>query len=87
MTDGGAWPVRLSPPVVKALAALPAHAQEMVRDMAGIAARAPWGFAQWDIADAEGEDIRAASVGPLTLVYFINRAGRRLYVIDLVWLG
>ncbi|PAU44803.1 hypothetical protein CK936_32995 [Streptomyces albireticuli] len=79
--------MRLSPPVVKALAALPAHAQEMVRDMAGIAARAPWGFAQWDIADAEGEDIRAASVGPLTLVYFINRAGRRLYVIDLVWLG
>lgn len=37
--------------------------------------------------DPEGEDLRTASVGPLTVVYWINRTGQRLHVIDIVWLG
>ncbi|WP_329321535.1 hypothetical protein [Streptomyces sp. NBC_01262] len=37
--------------------------------------------------DIEGEDLRTASVGPLTVVYWINRTRQRLHVIDIVWLG
>jgi len=82
-----AWPARLSPNAAKALASLPDHAQEMVRDVLDIASRSPWGWPVWDTTDIEGEDLRTASVGPLTVVYWINRTRQRLHVIDIVWLG
>ncbi|MFD5575234.1 MULTISPECIES: hypothetical protein [Streptomyces] len=52
------------------------------------AARAdPWGFRQWDPEDPEGEDVRIASAGRLSVIYFANRALRHLSVLDIVWLG
>ncbi|MEV7617150.1 hypothetical protein [Streptomyces sp. NPDC089799] len=81
------WPARLSPQAAKALATLPEHAAEMVRDVLDIASRGPWSFPAFDRRDPEGEDVRSASVGQLTAVYFINRPLGRLYVIDIVWLG
>ncbi|MEV0537858.1 hypothetical protein [Kitasatospora sp. NPDC050463] len=86
MTDRR-WPARLSPQAGKTLVALPPHAREMVRDVLDIASRAPWGWPQWDSTDPEGEDLRTASIGPLTMVYTVNRLAGRLYVIDIVWLG
>lgn len=81
------WSVRLSPQAAKALTELPASATEMVRDVLDIAARAPWGWPQWNAGDVEGEDMRAASIGQLSVVYFINRPMRHLSVLDIVWLG
>ncbi|MEL5955682.1 hypothetical protein AADR41_13055 [Streptomyces sp. CLV115] len=52
-----------------------------LRDLLNIAARAPWGFPQWNANDPEGEDVRAASV------YFLNRRQRHLSVLDIVWFG
>ncbi|MEV5444067.1 hypothetical protein AB0N23_16245 [Streptomyces sp. NPDC052644] len=49
--------------------------------------RSPWGWPRWDAGDAEGEDVRAASVGQLSVVYVINRLTRSLSVLDIVWLG
>ncbi|MEU9309653.1 hypothetical protein [Streptomyces sp. NPDC048256] len=37
--------------------------------------------------DPEGEDVRAASIGQLSVVYVINRLTRRLSVLDVVWIG
>ncbi|MDX2692213.1 hypothetical protein [Streptomyces ipomoeae] len=82
-----AWPARLSPNASKTLAALEAQVQEMVRDVLDIASRQPWGWSQWDPTDVEGEDLRTASVGPLTVVYWINRPREHLYVLDIVWAG
>ncbi|MEU8435244.1 hypothetical protein AB0F18_20440 [Streptomyces sp. NPDC029216] len=82
-----AWPARLSPQAAKVLTALPEHAVEILRDVLDIASRDPWSFPAFDSRDPEGEDVRSAFVGQLTAVYFINRAGGRLYVIDIVWLG
>ncbi|MET9962811.1 hypothetical protein ABZ128_27705 [Streptomyces sp. NPDC006326] len=82
-----AWPARLSPQAAKVLTGLPEHAVEMVRDVLDLASRDPWSFPAFDSRDPEGEDIRSASVGQLTTVYFINRPSGRLYVIDIVWLG
>jgi hypothetical protein len=59
----------------------------MVRDVLDIASRQPWGWPQWDPTDPEGPDLRRAGVGPLTVVYFINRPGEYLYVLDIVWAG
>jgi hypothetical protein len=81
------WPARLSPKAAKVLAGLPAHAQENVRDLLDIASRTPWGWPVWDATDPDGEDLRTAAVGPLTVVYWVNRAAQRLHVIDIVWLG
>ncbi|MFJ4569064.1 hypothetical protein ACIP4U_36510 [Streptomyces caelestis] len=52
-----------------------------------IAGRDPWSFPPFNARDPEGEDVRAASVGHLTAVYWINRPAGRLYVVDIVWLG
>ncbi|MEU3341952.1 hypothetical protein [Streptomyces sp. NPDC006668] len=38
------------------------------------------------LSPIEGEDVRAAAVGQLTAVYWINCPAGRLYVIDIVWL-
>ena len=37
--------------------------------------------------DPEGEDVRAASIGQLSVVYVINRLTRRLSVLDIIWIG
>ncbi|MEU9133027.1 hypothetical protein AB0D08_33845 [Kitasatospora sp. NPDC048540] len=82
-----AWPARLSPQAAKVLVDLPAPVQEMVRDVLDIASRTPWGWPQWDSTDPEGEDVRTAAIGPLTVVYWTNRARSRLHVIEIVWFG
>ncbi|QTI42250.1 hypothetical protein [Streptomyces nojiriensis] len=81
------YAVRLSTPAAKVLAELPEHAEETVWDLLDAAAAAPWGFRQWDADDAEGEDVRIASAGQLSVIYFANRAMRHLSVLDIVWLG
>ncbi|MFI9585902.1 hypothetical protein ACIHCQ_29590 [Streptomyces sp. NPDC052236] len=86
MSDA-AWQARLSPQALTALSSLPEHAREMLRDVLDIASRDPWSFPAFNSRDPEGEDVRAASVGQLTTVYWINRPAGRLYVIDIVWLG
>ncbi|MFF3463479.1 hypothetical protein ACWCQN_31220 [Streptomyces sp. NPDC001984] len=87
MTGTPPWAVRLSPQAAKVLAELPEHAVEMVRDVLNIATRTPWGWPQWNPGDPEGEDVRAASVGQLSVVYFVNRPLWHLSVLDIVWLG
>jgi hypothetical protein len=81
------YAVRLSPPAAKVLDALPEHAEQMVWDVLDAAATNPWGFPQWDAGDPEGEDVRIASVGQLSVIFFANRAMRHLSVLDIVWLG
>ncbi|MCX4821074.1 hypothetical protein OG883_14350 [Streptomyces sp. NBC_01142] len=85
--SGQPYAVRLSPPAAKVLAELPEHAEEMVWDVLDAAAADPWGFQQWDAGDPEGEDVRIASVGRLSVIYFANRALSHLSVMDIVWLG
>ncbi|MEU1599277.1 hypothetical protein ABZ468_42375 [Streptomyces sp. NPDC005708] len=86
MTDQP-WAMRLSPQAAKTLTELPEHAKETVRDVLDIAVRSPWGWPQWNTGDPEGEDVRAASVGQLSVVYVINRLTQHLSVLDVVWLG
>ncbi|MEU1422000.1 MULTISPECIES: hypothetical protein [unclassified Kitasatospora] len=86
MTDR-VWPARLSPQAAKTFVDLPRHARLTVRDLLDIASCTPWGWPQWDATDLEGEDLRCASVGQLSLVYSVNRLAERLYVLDIVWLG
>ncbi|MFD0196979.1 hypothetical protein ACWHAN_26085 [Streptomyces albidoflavus] len=87
MSEQQPYAVRLSAQAAKVLAALPEHAEETVWDVLDAAAGAPWGYPQWDPDDPEGEDIRIASVGQLSVIYFANRALRHLSVLDIVWLG
>lgn len=86
MTDQP-WAVRLSPQAVKTLTEFPEHAKETVRDVLDIAVRSPWGWPQWNTGDPEGEDVRSASVGQLSVVYVINRLTRNLAVLDVIWIG
>ena len=44
----------------------------MVWDLLDAAAADPWGFRQWNPADPEGADVRIASVGRLSVIYFAN---------------
>ncbi|MFD7935304.1 hypothetical protein ACFV4T_12335 [Streptomyces sp. NPDC059755] len=83
--NGQPWTVRLSPQAAKVLTELPAPAKEMVRDVLDIAVRSPWGWPQWNAGDPEGEDVRAVSIGQLSVVYVINRLTRSLSVLDVVW--
>lgn len=41
----------------------------------------------WDATDSDGEGLRCAAVGQLTLVYLVNRTASQLHVIGIVWLG
>ncbi|RKT08648.1 hypothetical protein BX286_6760 [Streptomyces sp. 3211.6] len=84
---GRPWAVRLSPQAAKVITELPGPAKEMVRDVLDIAARSPWGWPQWNTGDPEGEDVRAASVGQLSVVYVVNRLTRHLSVLDVIWIG
>ncbi|MFD3557039.1 hypothetical protein ACFWWA_33785 [Streptomyces goshikiensis] len=81
------YAVRLSTPAANVLGELPEHAEEMVWDLLDAAAADPWGFRQWDPDDPEGEDVRIASAGQLSVVYFANRPLRHLSVLDVVWFG
>ncbi|MFJ2740786.1 type II toxin-antitoxin system RelE/ParE family toxin [Streptomyces sp. NPDC087440] len=87
MSGGQPYAVRFSPSAAKVLDALPEHVARTVWDVLDAAAENPWGFAPWDAGDVEGEDVRIASVGQVSVVYFANRATRHLSVLDLVWLG
>ncbi|MFF0000915.1 hypothetical protein [Streptomyces avermitilis] len=82
-----AWSVRLSPLAAKTLTELPESGREMVRDVLDIAMRSPWGWPRWNAGDSEGEDVRAASIGHLSVVKVINRLTRHLSALDIVWLG
>ncbi|KOU75137.1 hypothetical protein ADK57_06685 [Streptomyces sp. MMG1533] len=61
---------------------------EVVRDWQGRLAHAPAVDAfVASGSDPEGEDVRYASVGQLSLTYWVNRPLRRLTVLNIVWLG
>ncbi|MFH8553483.1 hypothetical protein ACWIG3_16220 [Streptomyces celluloflavus] len=47
----------------------------------------PLVFRQFNADDPEGEDVRHATVGQLSLTYWVNRALRRLSVLTITWLG
>ncbi|MFF6787458.1 hypothetical protein ACFY9C_00055 [Streptomyces filamentosus] len=81
------YAVRLSAQAAKVLDILPEHAEETAWDLLDAAAGAPWGYSQWDTGDPEGEDVRIASAGRLSVIYFANRTLRHLSVLDIVWLG
>ncbi|MEJ8642123.1 hypothetical protein WKI68_12845 [Streptomyces sp. MS1.HAVA.3] len=79
--------MRLSLRAGKVLAGLPEHVEETVWDLLDAAAADPWGFGQWDAGGTEGEDVRFAATGQLSVVYFANRTLRHLSVLAIVWLG
>lgn len=81
-----AFGARLSSKAQDVLAELPDYARQVVRDVLDIAGRDPWSFPPFDSRDPEGEDVRSASVGQLTAVYWVNRPAGRLYVLDIIWL-
>lgn len=81
------YAVRFSAPAAKVLTSLPEHVEDTVWDVLDAAAADPWGFRQWNAQDLEGEDVRYASVGQLSLTYWINRSLHRLTVLNIVWLG
>lgn len=88
MSDS-AWPVRLSPAASGYLAGLDPVVQELAADVLDIASRAPLHWPAWDTADPEGADLRSAAVGPLSVLYWINRTTEppHLYVLDILWAG
>ncbi|MFD6822763.1 hypothetical protein ACFWC5_20650 [Streptomyces sp. NPDC060085] len=81
------YAVRFSPPAAKVLDTLPEHVEDTVWDVLDAAAGDPWGFHQWNTDDPEGEDVRYACVGQLSLTYWVNRPLHRLTVLNIVWLG
>jgi hypothetical protein len=81
------YAVRLSAPAAKILDTLPEHVEDMVWDVLDAAAADPWGYHQWNTDDPEGEDVRHASVGQLSITYWVNRPRRRLSVLTITWLG
>ncbi|MDX3370119.1 hypothetical protein PV387_29530 [Streptomyces sp. ME02-6987-2C] len=87
MTAQPPYAVRFSAQAAKALDTLPEHVEDMVWDVLDAAAGDPWGFRQWNTEDPEGEDVRHASVGQLSLTYWVNRPLRRLSVLTITWLG
>jgi hypothetical protein len=45
------------------------------------------GLAAVGPTDPDGEDMRMASVGPLVVVFWVNRIRQRINVLDVSWLG
>ncbi|MFF8407752.1 hypothetical protein ACF06P_39770 [Streptomyces sp. NPDC015684] len=82
-----AFTARLPSKAQDVLTELPNHARQIVRDVLDIAGRDPSAFPPFDSRDPEGEDVRSASVGRLTAVYWISRPAGCLYVLGHVWLG
>ncbi|MFD6534402.1 hypothetical protein [Streptomyces sp. NPDC060184] len=87
MTEQPPYAVRFSGPAAKILDTLPEHVEDTVWDVLDAAAGDPWGFRQWNADDPEGEGVRHASVGQLSLTYWVNRPLRRLSVLTITWLG
>jgi hypothetical protein len=56
-------------------------------DVLHTAAADPWGFRRWNEGDSESEDVRYASLGQLSLTYWVDRPLRRLSVLNIIWLG
>ncbi|MFJ8010825.1 hypothetical protein [Streptomyces fagopyri] len=81
------YAVRFSASAAKILGTLPEHVEDMVWDVLDAAAADPWGFRQWNADDPEGEDVRYASFGQVSLTYWVNRPPRRLSVLTITWLG
>ncbi|MEN8655500.1 hypothetical protein ABCR94_34235 [Streptomyces sp. 21So2-11] len=84
---GAPYAVRFSAPAANVLDTLPGHLKDTVWDVLDAAAGGPWAYGQWNADDPEGEDVRYASVGQLSLTYWVNRPLRRLTVLNIVWLG
>ncbi|WP_328551065.1 hypothetical protein [Streptomyces sp. NBC_00358] len=84
---GQSYAIGFSPPAAKILGTLPEHVEDTMWDVLDAAAGDPWGFRQWNADDPEGEDVRYASVGQLSLTYWINRHLHRLSVLNITWLG
>lgn len=80
------YAVRVSGPAAKVLDSLPEHAVDTVRDILAAAAADPWGFRQFD-TDDDGQDVRYAAVGQLSVTFWVNRPLRSLTVPNIVWLG
>ncbi|MFB7453897.1 hypothetical protein [Streptomyces sp. NPDC056194] len=87
MTGTPPYAVRLAPQAAKTFTALPESAEQMAWGLLDAAAAGPWGFPQWNPGDPEGDDVRIASIGRLSVIYWINRPMHRLSVLDIVWLG
>ncbi|WP_406486451.1 hypothetical protein [Streptomyces sp. NBC_01563] len=87
MTAQQPYAVRFSAPAAKVLTTLPEHVEDMVWDVLDAAAANPWGFWQFNADDSEGEDVRHATAGQLSLTYWVNRPLRRLSVLTITWLG
>ncbi|MER5887016.1 hypothetical protein ABT160_24595 [Streptomyces sp. NPDC001941] len=81
------YEVRFSLPSAKVLDALPEHARATVWNVLDAAAADPFGFQPFNTDDPEGEDVRHAFVGQLSLTYWINRPLHRLSVLTITWLG
>ncbi|MFE4257965.1 hypothetical protein [Streptomyces sp. NPDC056883] len=84
---GQPYAIRFSGPAAKVLDSLPEDAENAVWDVLDAAVADPWGFRQWNPDDPEGRDVRLASVGRLSLTYWINRPLHRLSVLNILWLG
>ncbi|MDD9381034.1 hypothetical protein M8Z33_31180 [Streptomyces sp. ZAF1911] len=84
---GQPYAIRFSGPAAKVLDSLPEDAENTVWDVLDAAVADPWGFRQWNPDDPEGQDVRLASVGLLSLTYWINRPLHRLSVLNILWLG
>ncbi|WP_256256164.1 hypothetical protein [Streptomyces sp. MUSC 14] len=87
MTEQQPYAVRFSAQAAKVLYTLPEHVEDAAWDVLDAAAADPWGLGQWNADDPEGENVRHASVGRLSLTYWVNRPLRRLSVLTNVRLG
>ncbi|MFD8147091.1 hypothetical protein [Streptomyces sp. NPDC059708] len=81
------YAVRFSAPAAKVLDVLPERVEDTVWELLDAASADPWGFGQFNADDLEGEDVRHASVGQLSVTYWVNRPHRRLSVLTITWLG
>ncbi|MER5950210.1 hypothetical protein ABT127_29575 [Streptomyces sp. NPDC001904] len=84
---GQPYAVRFSASAAKVLDGLPEQVEDTVWDVLDAAAGDPWGFRQFNADDPEGEDVRHAFVGQLSLTYWVNRPMRSLSVLTITWLG
>ncbi|MFE9629009.1 hypothetical protein [Streptomyces sp. NPDC006527] len=77
--------VRFSASAAKVLTTFPEHAEDTVWDVLDATADL-WGFRQLNADDPEGEDVRHATVGQLSLTCWVNRPLRRLSVLTITCL-
>ncbi|MFH9333795.1 hypothetical protein ACH4KU_33095 [Streptomyces althioticus] len=45
------------------------------------------GWPQWNTGDLEGEDVRAAAIGQLSVIYVVNQLTLHLSILDIIWIG